>query len=542
MTSAAPRCTLGPALQLLFTLVLISTGVHHTAAAYGAGLSFFTSAGASASSVTSASAPKVANLTGCPNLRIGIINGVPYHYEVLAGLMHTFRPYARRTDIYVNPYTRTSSGDGAWEVLRRSRVNYIFLTRNILKNIAQQKPFYDLLILVSPDYELDANEELLRHIRRHMTVAIVHNSDFNETERLIRVAEGGSSGARLVTLSPHTATSLASATGRQVDWVLPVYPFKPKTNCLDASEVDLLGMCLRGFAIQGKFSSLRRNYSAVWHQMSSRREELTTGYAKTLFHINVMGKGQDDRLGLPDDLVPFVTVLRRLPFRGFYDHLHHSFAILPMLGNRRYLTHKFSSSILSSFISGTPLVANREFLASYSMLNERCVYLQKDDEQELDVMLRLVATPATELLAVRRQMAETRRRVNERAALGPIVRAPTGRLRAAVSYFKVPSLWHGPACWEGYGAEDRLRARVFEYNVVRCDDAACNMTAAVKLFFIANPRHPTIHSRSPLSSQVRPASGIRVLSSTPKLWPSLAGETAKAAHDGLKSVLDVTSK
>ncbi|GLI59260.1 hypothetical protein VaNZ11_001107 [Volvox africanus] len=414
----SPKLSATPQFRmLLLQLMFASCGISLAqAAVVNNAAEFSSSAGVSpTTSALSAPIPKPANLTSCPNLRIGIINGVPYHYEVVAGLMHTFRPYSKRTDMYLNRYMRSANGDGSWDILRRSRINFRLITRTLLTSISREKPFYDLLILVSPDYELDANEELLRHIRRRVTVAIVHNSDFNDTQRLIRVAESGGSSAQLVTLSPHTATSLAAATGRAVEWVLPVYPFRPSTNCLQATEVDLLGMCLRGFAIQGKFSNQRRNYSSLWKQMEARREELTSGYAKALFRINLLGKGQEDRLGLPQELEPLVNVHRRLRYLGFFEQLHHSFAILPLLAGPRYLTHKFSSSVLSALISGTPLIVDQAFLAAYGMVNEQCVYLQKDGETEVDVMLRVMATQATELLTVRQAMVEARKRSNERA-------------------------------------------------------------------------------------------------------------------------------
>ena len=239
---------------------------------------------------TAAKDPHVANLGDCPSLRIAVVNGVPYHYEVLAGLLHVLRPYADRTDVFLNPYTRSSSSDGAWEILRWSKARFVMLTRSALASLAKKKPEYDLVILVSPDYELDANAALLRYVQRRLTVAFVHNSDFNQTQRLIEVAAGtadelrlnssrassalvdqgssvvrvGSRGAlehtaagnlvasdvRLVTLSPHTAASLAEATGRPTEWILAVYPFQPRTDCLQATEVDLLGRCLKGFGMQ----------------------------------------------------------------------------------------------------------------------------------------------------------------------------------------------------------------------------------------------------------------------------------------------------
>ncbi|GIL60290.1 hypothetical protein Vafri_14918 [Volvox africanus] len=199
----------------------------------------------------SALPPKRANLTACPNLRIAIFNGVPYHYEVLAGLAHLFRRYRHRTDVYVHRYTQRDAGEGSWDVLRRFRIKYRLLTRTRLEALARDKPFYDVVILVSPEYELPDLENLLQNIRRHLTVAIVHNSDFEDMQHLIRVAEGGGSSMRLVTLSPHTAASLAARVGRNVEWALPVYPFKPDVDCLNTSSTMYsLQTCLRGFSIQ----------------------------------------------------------------------------------------------------------------------------------------------------------------------------------------------------------------------------------------------------------------------------------------------------
>ncbi|GLI70848.1 hypothetical protein VaNZ11_015862, partial [Volvox africanus] len=226
---------------------------------------------------TSALPPKRANLTACPNLRIAIFNGVPYHYEVLAGLAHLFRRYRHRTDVYVHRFTQREAGEGSWDALRRFRIKYHLLTRTRFEALARDKPFYDVVILVSPEYELPELENLLPNIRRHLTVTIVHNSDFEDMQRLIRVAEDGCSSMQLVTLSPHTAASLAARVGRNVKWALPVYPFKPDMDCLSASGMHSLHTCLRGFSIQGRFSSQRRNYSTLWQQIASRRSELTAG-------------------------------------------------------------------------------------------------------------------------------------------------------------------------------------------------------------------------------------------------------------------------
>ncbi|GIL80479.1 hypothetical protein Vretifemale_9679 [Volvox reticuliferus] len=408
-------------LLLLLLLLPLSTSLSPRARALAAASSILRSAATSNSTAThlfdrDASSPLLlreqANITACPNLRIAIFNGVQYHYEVLAGLAYILRRYERRTEIFLHRHTQREAGDGTWDILRRFRFKYHLLTHTRLAALARAKPFYDVVILVSPEYELRDLENVLVNIRRHVTVAIIHNSDFENMQRLIQVVESGSSSMRLVTLSPHNAATLAARLARRVEWTLPVYPFKPKVDCLDTPS---LHTCLRGFSIQGKFSSVRRNYSTLWQQMASRYTKLTTGLTDTRFHVNLLGKGAENRLHLPQELQPLVTMHRRLPFEKFYNQLHHSLAIVPLFGSSRYHTHKFSSSIISSLISGTPLIASRRLLAAYSMLDERSVFVQEEEEQELDVMLRVMVMPKKDLLAVRQGVLEARQRVNGNA-------------------------------------------------------------------------------------------------------------------------------
>ncbi|PNH02740.1 hypothetical protein TSOC_011247 [Tetrabaena socialis] len=374
-----------------------------------------------------------ADLSACPNLRIAVINGVPFHYEVLAGLLHVLQPYAPRTDVYLNRYTRSSNADGAWELLRWSKATFHLLTRELADGPLPYQ--YDLVVLVSTDYELDAAAELLRRMRPRLVVALVHNADFQGIPRLLSAAAGLAAGAsssavvgaagaagaaagpsvQLLTLSPHVAASLAAASGQPAGWALPTYPFNPITDCLAAPESELLGRCLRGFSLQGKLSNLRRNYTAVWQQLLAHREALTSGDAGRLFHVFVAGKGPN-RLSLPPELEPHVTLLRRLRFHRFYEAIHHTLALLPALASPRYLTDKFTSTIITSLTSGTPMLADARFLAAYSMLGPESVYLQHEGESEAEAMLRLMSLPAADLLAVRRGLRTVRKRLNDEAS------------------------------------------------------------------------------------------------------------------------------
>ena len=129
--------------------------------------------------------------------------------------------------------------------------------RSTNANVRSLKLDYSLAILVSPDYEVSQNKKLLDQMRPRLTIAVVHNADFAEMPALLNL----SLTMELLTLSPHVAKSLAEATGRATDWMLPVYPVRPEPDCaasLSASDLEQpVGepACLRGFAMQGKLLS-----------------------------------------------------------------------------------------------------------------------------------------------------------------------------------------------------------------------------------------------------------------------------------------------
>lgn len=367
--------------------------------------------------------PSVSIKASCPGLRIALVNGVPYHYELLVGLLHVLQPFSKQLDVFLHPSVRSAQADGAWEFIKWSRATF----KKVPDNAEQLRGQYALAILVSIDYELDANKALVAAMQPHTVVAIVHNSDFTRLYQV--VALEGARVVRLATLSPHVARSLANNTQRPVEPILPIYPFRPAQDCLHAPRAALLGACLHGFAIQGKFSNLRRNYAGIWAQMAQRRAALDSPQLAPLFKVNVLGKGAN-RLAIPADLARYVTLHRRLAYGRYYDVIHHTLALAPVLASARYYTDKFSSTIVVSLSTGTPMIVNAAFLRAYSMFSEEEVYLQRPaakqharsgsdddggDEGEVDVMIRLMRSPPDALLAVRQALAALRARLNQHA-------------------------------------------------------------------------------------------------------------------------------
>lgn len=157
----------------------------------------------------------------CPELRIAVINGVNFHFEVLSGLLHLLQPFEKHVDVFLSPYARTANFDGAWELVRWSKA--VFRRTDKLEKV----PTYDIAILVSPDYELQANEALITAMKPKITISIVHNANYEHMDKLLAMAPN----MELLTLSPHVASALAHNTGRKVDWMLAVYPVPLADHC-----------------------------------------------------------------------------------------------------------------------------------------------------------------------------------------------------------------------------------------------------------------------------------------------------------------------
>jgi hypothetical protein len=55
------------------------------------------------------------------------------------------------------------------------------------------------------------------------------------------------------------------------------------------------------------------------------------------------------------DVRDLVAVYKNPPYPIFYDVVYHSYALVPMLASPLYYASKFSSTVLTSFITGAPV-------------------------------------------------------------------------------------------------------------------------------------------------------------------------------------------
>lgn len=56
--------------------------------------------------------------------------------------------------------------------------------------------------------------------------------------------------------------------------------------------------------------------------------------------------------GFAGDVRDLVAVYKNPPYPVFYDVVYHSYALVPMLASPLYYQSKFSSTVLTSFITG----------------------------------------------------------------------------------------------------------------------------------------------------------------------------------------------
>jgi hypothetical protein len=188
--------------------------------------------------------PQLVVSEACPNLRIALLNGVDFHFEVLSGLLHVLQPYEKQLHVYLSPHKENATFHGAWDLIRwASKVLHArppdmhagpdpplccWLQASWRTTDAVEVPIYDILILVSPDYEFLAHEALIKRMKPSLTLAIIHNPSWQHLPKMMAMFPK----LQLLALAPHVASALARTSKRNTDWLLAVYPVPVHENCM----------------------------------------------------------------------------------------------------------------------------------------------------------------------------------------------------------------------------------------------------------------------------------------------------------------------
>ncbi|KAK9371536.1 uncharacterized protein V1513DRAFT_428465 [Lipomyces chichibuensis] len=130
--------------------------------------------------------------------------------------------------------------------------------------------------------------------------------------------------------------------------------------------------------IPGKFESERRDYDTIFTEYGNLNCDI---------NLRLVGSGLIPRIA--DELSHKIGFITNLNFFEFFHEMSKGVAIIPTLGNEHYLKSQASSTVATSIIAGTPLIASQQFIVAHSQIPIEAVWLQGEHETELQVLQRV---------------------------------------------------------------------------------------------------------------------------------------------------------
>lgn len=340
-------------------------------------------------------------------LQIAIVNQVHFHLEVVAGAMHVCK---EMTSAPVTVYLPAKVLKTNWYGF----INWLGGREGFIWKEGKEydgKTTYDLVWFITPERHIPWITTVSQQMQPKVAMYMVHNGHLPDSDfKALRTMSGK---LPLLTLSPHVAKNITGKTGEVApEWILPIFPYTPATEC---KLEDLQGgkNCLKGFSVQGRIEKSRRNYTQMWEQIGSYRKKEGAA-ALSNFRLNILGEVVE-YFAVPADVRDLVAVYKNPPYPIFYDVVYHSYALVPMLASALYYSSKFSSTVLTSFITGVPIIADRKFMAAYSMIEPNAVFPQEDGRNELDIMFNVARMTPEEMWRTRLGLKELRGKMNTRA-------------------------------------------------------------------------------------------------------------------------------
>ena len=332
------------------------------------------------------------------NVAITETNG--WHEEVVAAIVHAFgsQPNVRLT------LHQAKSRFGMSDIIG----NYPTVpTSEPVASFKDNGTTPDIVVLTT--CELDSANlqprlsDLLAGGRTFLFCVVHHGDQWNDAKRKDIIAPWMREGLMdFVTLSPHTAKFLKK--NGLMDWMegepsiktltplFPLPPTVPNRKVVIDKDREL------AFAIQGNYEPFRRDFNTIFSHLQTFVDETSSkqdGDSGANVTLHLLGSG-DSKPSVPETLTHHVFFDENLSYSEFYAVLSNTFAILPAFANGEYLDRKASSTVPASLLGGTPLVATKEIISTYSYLPEDAVYRQKEDETELSAIGRILKFTAKE--------------------------------------------------------------------------------------------------------------------------------------------------
>ncbi|KAJ9522260.1 hypothetical protein QJQ45_008087 [Haematococcus lacustris] len=161
-----------------------------------------------------------------------------------------------------------------------------------------------------------------------------------------------------------------------------------------------------------------RNYTALWQRLVELKAGASVDSGRPAspaaikVRVKVLGKGLKRQLGIPEALDADVDHFAQLPYPEFWAHIHRSLALVPAFGMSVYYESRISSTIIASFISSTPLIAEQRLLDTYPFLTPAHVFLREPGEDEAAAMYRVASMPEADIFNRRAAMQQLRLQLN----------------------------------------------------------------------------------------------------------------------------------
>ncbi|KAF6265350.1 hypothetical protein COO60DRAFT_1041000 [Scenedesmus sp. NREL 46B-D3] len=328
-----------------------------------------------------AAAASIGAANGLPTrpLRLAIFNQVSIHLHVVAGAMHVLRPFSSAAVTVFLPAQVLQGNlygfmDTGW---LGSMEGYIW------QDIQQfdQAERFDLIWFISPEWDTKYISSVAQQMNPKVALYYVHNGHMPDQD--FETIKGLSPELPLLTMAPHVAEYEGES-------------------------------CLSGFSIAGSTDSSLRNYTRMWEQIRIDKKQQGPA-ALTNFKLNILGQIMDN-FTVPKDLRDYVHLYKNPSDPVFYEVNYHCYGVVPALSNPAYYTSKLTSAVITSLMTGVPVIADAAFLSAYSMMEPAAVFQQQPSESELDAMYRAAALPVQQVWRTRSAVQQLRQKMNARSS------------------------------------------------------------------------------------------------------------------------------
>ncbi|CAF1027697.1 unnamed protein product [Adineta steineri] len=144
------------------------------------------------------------------------------------------------------------------------------------------------------------------------------------------------------------------------------------------------------FVIQGQVDTQRRNYSGFFTQVQRQSKALD----RHRITFSIVGRSSDCK-NFRYVRSPQVRVFigpQYMPANLFFGLIHQAVGIIPLFRGDTYYKSKQSSSIRTSVLTRTPLLASQRLLKTHKYIPKEAVWFKQDNETDLGAVLRIITS------------------------------------------------------------------------------------------------------------------------------------------------------